>query len=184
MNRESRRELLVFAVLVAFGVLGRWAQPTWNFTPLAAVAAMGGYYFRSRVPALLLPVAMLVVSDIVLAPHDNLWVLLSVYAASTFPMMLGRTSGRVDGWRRAACWGLCGLGSAPVFFAVTNFAVWATKSDFAPTLAGLKACYIAAIPFYRPMLAGDVCYVSLMVACLAAAQLLERRTLAPVSTKR
>jgi hypothetical protein len=36
-------------------------------------------------------------------------------------------------------------------------------------------CYVHALPFYRTMLAGDVCYVSLMTACLAAAQVLEPR---------
>lgn len=43
MNRTSNRELLVFALLLAFGVVGRWAQPQWNFTPLTAVTAMGAY---------------------------------------------------------------------------------------------------------------------------------------------
>ena len=39
MNRDTWRELAVFGLLLALGVIGRWAQPTWNFTPLAAVTA-------------------------------------------------------------------------------------------------------------------------------------------------
>ena len=56
MNRETLRDLTIFALLLAFGVLGRWAQPAWNFTPLAAVTALGAFYFRSWLPAVLLPV--------------------------------------------------------------------------------------------------------------------------------
>src|SRR5690349_1196893 len=59
MNRTSRQELFVFAALLTFGVLGRWAEPSWNFTPLAAVTALGAFYFRGWLPAVLLPSAVL-----------------------------------------------------------------------------------------------------------------------------
>jgi hypothetical protein len=35
------------------------------------------------------------------------------------------------------------------FFLVSNYAVWAKSGMYPHTLAGLQACYIAAIPFYR-----------------------------------
>jgi hypothetical protein len=174
MNRETRRELFVFGLLLAFGVLGRWAQPEWNFTPLTAMAALGGFYFRSWLPAVLLPLATLAVSDTLLSPHDNFVAALSVYAMTLLPVAIGRGARGFVGWRRAAVWGLCGFVPATAFFLVTNFAVWASKSLYEPTLAGLADCFARALPFYRTMLAGDVCYVSLVVACLAAAQLLER----------
>ncbi len=175
MNQQSRRELLVFVLLLAFGILGRWTQPAWNFTPLAAVAALGGYYFRNWLPAILLPWTMLIVSDTLLAPHDNWIAALSVFAMAVLPVALGRAARGNEGWRRAALWGMCGFVPATAFFLVTNFAVWASKSLYEPTLAGLVMCYAKALPFYRTMLAGDVCYVSLAVACLAAAHLMERR---------
>lgn len=178
MNRESRRDLLIFTMLLAFGVLGRWAQPAWNFTPLAAIAALGGFYFRSWLPAVLLPWSMLALSDTILAPHDNFWVPLSVYAMTIVPVALGRSARGAQGWRRALAWGLCGFVPATAFFVVTNFAVWASKSLYPLTSSGLAACYTKALPFYRQMLAGDVCYVTLVVACLAAVQLLDRRSAA------
>lgn len=178
MNRQTLRELLVFSLLLAFGVFGRWAQPTWNFTPLAAVAALGGYYFRHWLPAILLPWTMLAVSDTLLAPHDNLVAALSVYVMALVPAALGRAARGADGWRRVAFVGMCGVAPATAFFVVTNFAVWASKSLYEPTLAGLGECYARAVPFYRTMLAGDVCYVSLAVACVAAAYLWERRAVA------
>ncbi len=46
------------------------------------------------------------------------------------------------------------LAAAPVlastsFFAVSNFAVWAGSLMYPHTLAGLGACYVAGLPFYR-----------------------------------
>lgn len=40
------------------------------------------------------------------------------------------------------------LGSATSFFVLSNFMVWAGSAMYAHTVAGLGACYIAAIPFY------------------------------------
>jgi hypothetical protein len=41
------------------------------------------------------------------------------------------------------------LASATSFFVLVDFAVWAGGRLYPHTLAGLEACYIAAIPFYR-----------------------------------
>lgn len=175
MNRNSIRELLVFSLLLAFGVLGRWAQPEWNFTPLTAVTAMGAYYFRHWLPALLLPASVLAISDLLLAPHDNWQVLVAVHAMAVVPLLLGRAARGTDGWRRAAYWGMCGFVPATAFYLVTNFAVWLGRSDYAPTLAGLGECYVRGLPFFRWMLAGDLFYVGLMAACVALAEVWERR---------
>lgn len=181
MNRETLREFCLFVVLLAFGIVGRLAEPAWNFTPLAAITAMGAYCFRSWLPALLLPVALLTISDLALLPHDSGWVQASVLLMAVVPLALGRAARGAQGWRAVGFWGLCGVLPATAFFVVTNFAVWAARSMYVGTAAGLLECYVSALPFYRTMLAGDICYASLMVACLVAAQLLERRgELAPV----
>jgi hypothetical protein len=173
MNRETLRDLTIFALLLAFGVLGRWAQPAWNFTPLAAVTALGAFYFRSWLPAVLLPATLLLVSDLILPSHDSWQVQVSVHLSAIVPLMLGRAARGQQGWRRVAFWGMCGFVPATVFYLVTNFAVWASKSLYAPTVAGLVESYVKGLPFYRTMLAGDVCYIALMTACLAAAHLLQ-----------
>jgi hypothetical protein len=184
MQRDTLRELLVLILLVTLGVVGRWAQPLWNFTPLAAVTAMGAFYFRGWLPALLVPVSVLAIGDLLLAPHDNWIAQASVHVMAIIPLALGRAARNAEGWRRAGCWALCGFVPATAFFVVTNFAVWASKSLYEPTLAGLAQCYVAGIPFYRWMLAGDICYVSLMAGCVAAAHLLERRReLAPLAVR-
>jgi len=52
--------------------------------------------------------------------------------------------------------------SALVFFVFFNGGVWAFDSLYPKTLAGLIACYVAAIPFFRNMLLGDLIYTAIL----------------------
>jgi hypothetical protein len=49
------------------------------------------------------------------------------------------------GWLRV---GAAVLASSTSFFLLSNFMVWAAGGMYAKSLAGLGACYVAAIPFY------------------------------------
>jgi hypothetical protein len=184
MNRTVRRDLFVFALLVVFGVAGRWLQPAWNFTPLVAATALGGFYFRSWAATLAMPLATLAISDLGLAPHDNAAVQASVYAMTVLPAALGRLARRVSGWRRLACWTACSFVPATAFFLVTNFVGWATGGLYERTWAGLAECFAMALPFYRTMLAGDVFYVAIVAGCVAAAEALDRKSMAVEPAKK
>jgi hypothetical protein len=170
VNRDTLRELAVFGLLLAIGVLGRWAQPDWNFTPIAAVTVLGGFYFRRLLPAVLLPLSILAISDLLLVPHDSWPVLVTVHAMMIVPLFLGRSARGASGRQAAWRWGLCGVVPATAFFVVTNLAVWAFTGLYAKTFAGLTACYVAAVPFYRTMLAGDLFYLAVLLGCLAIAR--------------
>ena len=171
LSQSTIHDLSIFALLLAIGVVGRWAAPTWNFTPLAAVTALGGFYFRRPLVAMLLPVSVLAASDLFLPTHDNLAVMIAVHGMMLVPFLLGRLARRSLGYHRMAYWGLCGVVPATAFFVVTNFAVWAFKSNYEISLAGLAACYTAGLPFYRAMLAGDLFYPGVLLACFAAARI-------------
>ena len=170
MNRQNLRELTVFGLLLAIGVLGRWAQPDWNFTPITAVTALGGFYFRRLLPAVLLPMSILAISDLLLPAHDNWAVLATVHVMMIVPLVLGRSTRGTAGLQAAWHWGLCGLVPATAFYLVTNLAVWAFTGLYEKTFTGLSACYLAALPFYRTMLAGDVFYLAVLLGCLAIAR--------------
>lgn len=168
-NRETLRELSVFGLLLAIGVAGRWAQPDWNFTPLAAVTVVGGYYFRSLLAAILLPVGILAVSDLILPAHDNVAVQISVHGMMLVPLCLGRLARHSHGWQRVGLGVLCGVVPATAFFVVTNFVHWASTGMYEKSFAGLTACYVAGLPFYRAMLVGDLFYLSVLATCLMIA---------------
>jgi hypothetical protein len=171
-NRQRNlQDLLVFTLLVAIGVAGRWGQPIWEFTPIAAATIFAGYYFARAGIAVLVPLAILAIGDVFLLPaHDNVPVIIATYAAMTLPVWLGRWVRR-DSQRRGTVlrFAVCGLAPATIFYVVTNFAVWLFQSDYAITPAGLAECYWAAVPFYRWMLAGDVFYLAVLLACWSLA---------------
>ncbi len=175
MNRDNLRELTVFALLLAIGVVGRWYPlagnlATWNFTPLAAVTLLGGYYFRQLLPAVLLPIGILAVSNVVLPAYSYWQVQLAVYAMMLVPLALGRAARGAQGWQRAKHVALCGFVPATLFFVVTNFAVWASTPYYQKSLAGLANCYWMALPFYRWMLAGDLFFLGVLIGCLMIAR--------------
>jgi hypothetical protein len=169
-RQQNMQDVLVFALLVAIGVMGRWEQPQWCFTPTAAAAIFAGLYFSRLGSALLVPVSILAISDLLLPAYNSVPVMIATYAVMTAPVWLGRLlrgehRGRAVAWKCA----VCGLAPATTFFIVTNFAVWAFQSDYEKSLAGLAECYWAAVPFYRWMLAGDVFYLTVLGGCWAVA---------------
>lgn len=171
-RQQTVQDLLVFALLVAIGVAGRWAQPEWCFTPTAACAIFAGYYFSRVAVAVMVPLAILAISDLILPAHDNLAVMLTTYAVMSIPVWFGRMlTGAQRGWSSFWRWAVCGFVPATLFWLVTNFAVWAFQSDYPKTYAGLMQCYWAAVPFYRWMLAGDAFHLAILFGCLALAGL-------------
>jgi hypothetical protein len=179
MNQDRQRnfqDVLVFALLVAIGVTGRWGQPLWAFTPTAAAAVFAGFYFSRLAIAVMVPVAILATSDLILPAYNNVPVLLVTYAAMIAPICLGRLL-RAENRGAAIAWklALCGLLPATLFFIVSNFAVWAFQSDYETSFAGLLECYAAALPFYRWMLAGDIFYMTVLAGCWLAATFREAK---------
>lgn len=153
----------VFALLVAIGVVGRWGQPEWCMTPMAAIGLLAGYALPRRW-AIATPVTAMLITDLVLPSYGSAVLAAAVYAAIAAPALLGgllrnRVANVPTGLAR-----LVGLAAAPslVFFAVTNLAVWMTSPSYPATLAGLAECYTVAIPFLRRMVVGDLAYTGLL----------------------
>jgi small-conductance mechanosensitive channel len=59
--------------------------------------------------------------------------------------------------------GLAGITSSISFFIWTNFGHWITTNMYTKDLGGLIDCYINAIPFLKPQLAGNLIIVPIFV---------------------
>ncbi len=123
-----------------------------NFTAVLAVAMFAGALYARPYSALLVPWLAMAASDLVLGWHATLW---AVYLAVALSVGCGRwmlerfhTSGLL----------VAGISSSALFFITTNFAVWAHGELYPPTVAGLLACYIAAIPFFHHTLLSTLLY--------------------------
>lgn len=168
MKRDNRVEWLFLAVLVAFGVLGRWFQVQWNVTPTAALALFAGFLFTRRRLAMLVPVAILALSNLMLDSYTHWGEMLAVYGSFLIPVALGVLVRRQFTAVRVLS---CTLMSSVAFFLITNFTVWLYRRGeaYADSLAGLLACYEAGLLFFRWMLAGDLFFAVVIFGSYAAA---------------
>jgi hypothetical protein len=179
-RQRNLQDLLVFCLLIAIGVAGRWGQPQWCFTPTAAAAIFAGWYFSRIAVAAMVPLSILAISDLLLPAYNNVAVLLATYVVMTVPVLLGRLQRNSQSRAASAFrWALFAFVPATLFYIVTNFAVWKFQSTYEKSLAGLAECYWAAVPFYRWMLTGDIFYLTVMLTCCMLAgvpTLLTQRT--------
>jgi hypothetical protein len=146
----------------------------WNLTPVGALALFAGSRLRRRW-AWLVPVAVLLASDLLLCVPLALrgmsafsWLGTPLcYASFAVYVLLGRLVGK-DELSPPVVGGAALLGGLQ-FFAVSNFAYWLGGALYPRTLVGLESCYLAALPFYRNTLAGDLLYSAVIFglhACL------------------
>jgi hypothetical protein len=59
------------------------------------------------------------------------------------------------------------VGSSALFFVGTNFAVWVSSGMYEHTLSGLVSCYVAALPFLRNSLLGDLFWSGMLFGAYA-----------------
>lgn len=139
------------ATIILVAALSRLLPHPFNFTPIGAIALFGGAQFSRKYLAFLVPLAAMLVSDLLIGFHGSMW---AVYLAFILTVAIGMgflrkiTAGRVFG---------SALLSSVLFFLITNFAVWYGSSGFYPqTLAGLGACYAAGLQFYQQTFFGNL----------------------------
>jgi uncharacterized protein DUF6580 len=161
-------DVAMIAFLVAFDVAARLLPHAPGVWPVAATALFAGRTFRIPALALVVPVIAMLLSDILL-PGDDWRVLLVVMAATLVPAFAGMLARR---WSGALPVVAAMLSCSLVFFATTNFAVWAFGSLYPLTWQGLVQCYVAALPFLDKTVLGDLFWTG---ALFGAAWLVQHR---------
>lgn len=159
------KHLLFGIVVVGVAVLSRLLPHPPNVTPLAALALTGAFYLDRRF-AFVLPLAAMIVSDLILGVHLIMPFVYVSFAAIAGMGLLLRTRRSVPVIAGAT------LGGSVLFFIVTNFGVWLMGDGgaYPKTVAGLVECYVAAIPFFRNTLIGDIAYVAVLSSIFEASR--------------
>ncbi|HMA18299.1 MAG TPA: DUF6580 family putative transport protein, partial [Thermoanaerobaculia bacterium] len=154
VEREVRMTTAILLVLL--GALFRVVPHPPNLVALGALALYSG----ARLPrrwGLAVPLAAMAVSDVFLDFGTGRSVLsvtrVTIYATFALLTVLGRVARERARPARLAS---LSVGASVLFFATSNFAVWAAGSLYPRTLAGLAFCYAAAIPFFWNTLAADL----------------------------
>jgi hypothetical protein len=167
-----RQDLLLALFLVVLCVVMRLLPHVSNFSPIAATALFAGMTIKARWLAIMVPVAAMLLSDAVLGSYG--WLMMAaVYGALALAAVIGMFARKA----RVAYVAIGGaLASSLIFYVITNFAVWALSTLYTPDFRGLLECYIAALPFLKYTVAGDLFW---SVALFGGAALLRRRAERP-----
>ncbi len=156
-------------VALAFFVLAialRFLPHPFNMTPVAALALFAGCHLSGRV-GLVLALGAMAISDLLghwlevpSMGFYNRTTMLTVYLALGLTALVGAgLRGRVN----VASVPLASLIGTAIFFLSTNFAVWLDpQMGYAASWEGLMSCYVAAIPFARNSLVGDLFFSALL----------------------
>ena len=160
----NARILTLLAAILAAATLRLVPHPP-NFTPIGAMALFSGAYLSRQSLAFVVPLAALLLSDLVLGFYPEA---IFVYLSVTAIVLIG---GLLSKRRTALKVGVAAIASSLLFFLVTNFGVWLVMNYYPKTPAGLVACYAAAIPFFQNTVAGDLFYAAVLFGGFA---LLER----------
>ena len=165
---------IVAAVLVVVAAASRVIPHPWNFTPMIAVALFGGARISKSWLAVVGVLGCLALGDIAIGvfPYEGM---ASVYLSMLLVVLLGRT---LRSRTSIVATLVTALGAGALFFVITNFAVFVGTNLYPHTLAGLGECYVAAIPFYRNQIVGDLVFSGALFGIHAFALSLRRAALA------
>jgi hypothetical protein len=173
--------LTLFLAVILYRIIAAdfSAEHLWllNFSPLAALALCGSMIFPRSV-ALLLPLTILLVSDVLLNAHFGVAFVTGEmfprYLALVLISMLGlglRESRRIGMFVSAS------IAGSLAFYLITNTASWLTSPGYAKTLGGWSQALTAGLPaypptwlFFRNSVVSDVCFTLAFLACLRLAE--------------
>ncbi len=153
MSMRERLQSLVVVLpygLIAAGAVLRVAPHPANLAPIGAMALFGGAVLPGAW-AFAVPLAALFLSDIVLGFYAG-WIW--VYGSFALIVVVGMT---LRAHRPPIRIAATALASSVLFFVITNLGEW-----FGPlyphTAAGLRADFVAALPFFRNTVLSDLVY--------------------------
>ena len=150
---SKKLEFAIAIIFILIGVSLRLLPHAPNFAPIAAIALFGGVYL-SRKTALILPIAVMMISDIFIGSY-GIKLMVFVYVSFLICVLLGFWLKKHKKWQTV-------LGSSIlsgiIFFILTNFAVWIFTPWYAKTISGIVQCYVMALPFFRNTLLGNIFY--------------------------
>jgi hypothetical protein len=149
--------IFFMVVLILAGAVSRLVPHPPNVAAIAAIALVGGLYLDRRI-AVLIPLGAMIISDVVIGFHG---LTAYVYCGFLLTGMIGVMFRSVPRLAGLAAGSVC---ASVLFYIITNAGVWLTGdgSLYPRTFEGLIACYIAALPFFRNSIAGDLVYTGLL----------------------
>ncbi len=155
-NRSLAKDAAVISILVILAIASRLLPHAPGFVAVTGATMFAGWYLRRGSVAYLVPLVVLSLSDIILGFYQPL-LMSVVYMAAVAPVFAGRLLRGNATPLRLVTSALC---CSVLSLLVINFGVWLTSAWYPKTATGLLDCYVAALPFFKYRLAGDLSSVT------------------------
>jgi hypothetical protein len=171
MERKSNARLLVLLSFIALIIGLRVIAPLSpdfnvlaNLSGLGAVAVFSGSYFRNKFAGYLLPMLVLLLSDLGLAMIMGAGYVFYAgwyftYIAFALMVLVGQVLVKKVNAQNVL---VASLTAVFIHWIVSDFGMWLGFDTYPKTLAGFWACLVAAIPFELNFLYGTLIYSVVM----------------------
>jgi len=154
---EITPKIYLVLIMIFAGAMMRLI-PHWpNFTPIAGIALFGGAFLKRKDMAFLVPVAAMLLSDLLIGFHSTMLpVYLSFIAIVAMGLFLQKRLTVINTISAS-------LSASVLFYLVTNFASWTSGlMPYPMNIGGLMQAYIAGLPFLFNGILGDLFYTSVL----------------------
>lgn len=160
--------LLTFSIIL-LAALSRLIPHVPNFTPLVAMALMGGMFIENKKLAIQIPLLSMLISDCLLGMlfgfeyffhSTTLFVYISFLLISLIGIYI--KNNEKTGFIHTMFYSLI---CSTLFFLITNFGVWISL-EYYEGLSGLLYTYILAIPFFGPTIYSGLFYGAILYSSL------------------
>ena len=152
-NRIQPGYLITIVLVLAFS---RLVPHPPNVVPIAAMALFAGAFFSNRILAFIVPLAAMLLSDLVIGFHSTVWY---VYAGVAITVFIGGFLKRFSIMNV----GLSAVIATLAFYLITNFGAWLHHDMYPQNLNGLLQSYTAGIPFLRNSLIANIIFSYLVI---------------------
>ena len=150
MVESSVKPIWILGIVILLALFRFVPHPP-NVTPIAAMALFAGAFFVNRLLAYSVPIAVMVISDLVLGFHSTI---IYVYTGVLVTVIIGSQLKKINFLSISTS----AVVASIVFFLLTNFGAWLHHDMYTQNFSGLLQAYVAGIPFLRNALIANLLF--------------------------
>ena len=161
MNLNTpKNEIITVSIMVAIAAATRFLPHPPNFTAIGGMALFGAATLTNKKLAFIVPIMAMLISDLFIPNGFDLSVYTAFIAIAAMGLLISNKKGPMPVI-------VGSISASVIFFAISNFGVWASQAMYTKNAIGLMTCFQAAIPFFPNTLAADLFFSSLLFSSYA-----------------
>lgn len=159
-SNTAKNEIITVSIMVAIAAATRFLPHPPNFTAIGGMALFGAATLTNKKLAFIVPIMAMLISDLFIPNGFDLSVYTAFIAIAAMGLLISDKKGPMPVI-------VGSIFASVIFFAISNFGVWASQAMYTKNAIGLITCYEAAIPFFPNTLAADLFFSSLLFSSYA-----------------